>query len=119
MHQRAITHDGTGGVVLAGALVINVHFVGTGRSDFLRVGNADENAAVRVMAYPELGADMKVAIAVFRQQMAAALAAFVSHDAAVFRSPVGVTNAREVIKPRLAIDQRDPRRIVGRYRAAE
>src|SRR5262249_44801443 len=98
--------DRTGAVARVRAGVEDVDLVGVLAGDLVGVGAADEDAAVGVVADPELGADLEVAVVILRQQVAV-LPRLVGYQPTVLDAPVGVADRCEVIGV-LAVEQRDP-----------
>src|SRR4029077_18450398 len=58
--------DGPGAVLRLWALVVDIHLVGALGTDVFRIGNANENPAVRSVVRPELGPDLEVLVGVLR-----------------------------------------------------
>src|SRR5207249_3441114 len=96
----------------------DVHLVALGGGDLLRIGAADENAAIRAVVGPELGPDLKVLVRVLRDEIPAL--ALVRDDEAVLRPPVRVADAVPVVQAPGAVDQRGPARVglTGRHLCA-
>jgi len=55
-------YDGTSPIGRIGAQVVDVHLVGRAGADIFRVGAADVDATIRVIAYPELGEYFKILV---------------------------------------------------------
>src|ERR1039458_852557 len=96
--------DRAGAILLHGPRVPDIHFVGGFAADVFWIGAANEDAAVSDIIDPELGAELKVGVAVLRDQKAVAL---VGNDNTVRELPVGVADLFPVIEV-FAVEQRNP-----------
>src|SRR5262249_30434086 len=74
-HRFDLGHidDGTGAIARVRALVIDIHFIAAVRADLVRIGAADEDAAVGFLVDPELDPELKVGVRLLRHQIATAL----------------------------------------------
>ena len=97
--------DRAGAVGRILALVEDVHLVAALGAELLRIGTADEDAAVGVVARPELGVDLEVLVLVLGDQVRRL--ALVGNQRAVLDPPVGFADLIPVAHG-LAVDQRDP-----------
>src|SRR6266480_371362 len=113
-HGRDLRHidDRAGAVRRLGTLVVDVHLVAVCRGDFLRIGAAQEDAAVGVGVDPELGPDLEIGVRVLRHEKAVALVGL--HDA-LGQPPVGVADLVPVLQAR-AVEQRGPACVALRWR---
>src|SRR4029077_9739483 len=71
-HGRGLggVDDRAGAVARIGARVEDVHLIGVLGADLGGIGAADEDAAVGVVADPELGPDLEVAVIILGDQVA-------------------------------------------------
>ena len=103
--------DPTGAVGRVRALVENVHLIARPVGDGRGILATQEDAAVGVVACPELDVHLEVLVCGLGDQMRGGLACtFVGDDRAVLNPPVGLTDAVPFTADGLAIEQRDPAR---------
>src|SRR6516164_2251064 len=104
-----VIDDGAGAVARIGARVVDVALVAGFGAGLFGVFAADEDAAVGIIADPELGIDLEVFVFVLRNQKGGGLWVLLvlGHDRAVLDRKIGVAVALPVIKV-LAVEERDP-----------
>ena len=103
--------DPAGAVGRVRALVENVHLIAGPVGDCRGILAANEDAAVGIVARPELDVHLEVLVFGLGDQMRGGLArAFVGDDRAVLDPPVGLTDAVPFAADGLAVEQRDPAR---------
>ena len=104
-----VIDDGAGAVARVGARVEDVALVAGLGSGLLGVLAADEDAAVGIVADPELGVDLEVFVFFLRDQEGRGLGVLLvlGHDRAVIDREISVAVALPVIKV-LAVEERDP-----------
>src|SRR5215831_8516404 len=107
--------DRAGAEARIGALVEDVDLVAGLGADLLRVGVAEEDAAVGVGVDPELRPHLEVGVGILRHEIALALVAAVGHDDTVDDSPVRVSDLVPVVHA-LAVEEHDPARLRRRRR---
>ena len=100
--------DRTGAVAWVRPLVEDVDLVAGLAADSLRLLATDEDAAVGVVADPELGPDLEILVGILADEISEVLALkLVSQKCAVLHRPVGFADLVPVAHFG-AVDQRDP-----------
>src|SRR5215217_5583572 len=104
-----VIDDGAGAVARIGPRVVDVALVSGLGSGLLGILAADEDAAVGIVAGPELGVDLEVLVFFLRDQERRGLGVLLvlGHDRAVVDREIGVAVALPVIEI-LAVEERDP-----------
>src|SRR3984893_11895853 len=99
--------DRAGAVTLVLALVENVPLVAGLATDALRLLTPDEDAAIGVVADPELGLDLKILVGILADEISEVLAVqLVGNERAVFHRPIGFADLVPVAHL-AAVDERD------------
>src|SRR5262249_977827 len=104
-----VIDDGAGAVARVGPRVEDIALVAGLGSGFLGVLAADEDAAVGIVADPELGVNLEVLLFVPRDQDGRGLGVLLvlGHDRPVIDREIGVAVALPVIEI-LAVEEHDP-----------
>src|SRR5262245_2929580 len=104
-----VIDDGAGAVARIGARVVDIALVAGLGAGLFGVFAADEDAAVGIVADPELGIDLEVFVFVLRDQKGGGLGVLLvlGHDRALLDRKIGVAVALPVIKV-LGVEERDP-----------
>src|SRR5262249_26684266 len=104
-----VIDDGAGAVARVGARVEDVALVAGFGAGLVGVLATDEDAAVGIVADPELSVDLEVFVFVLRDQESGGLGVLLvlGHDRAVFDREIGVAVTLPVIKV-LAVEERNP-----------
>src|SRR5215211_3686278 len=104
-----VIDDGAGAVARIGPCVVDVALVAGLGSGLLGILAADEDAAVGIVAGPELDVDLEVLVFFLRDQERRGLGVLLvlGHDRAVVDREIGVAVAFPVIEI-LAVEERDP-----------
>src|SRR5687768_15591686 len=102
-------HDGPGAERRVGALVEDIRLIAALVGNLVGVGTTHIDAAVGVVADPELGPDLKVPVGVLRDQEARFLAdSLVGLDDAIYHRPIGAADLVPVFQAPRTVNKRDP-----------